>query len=76
MTNTDIMLNAAKEIVDRCCDLPLIVGYEIYEYLGQTVSITEMRSLVGPSVIIETQLGESGEVELSELKLRRPRGDK
>lgn len=76
MTNTDVILNAAKEIVGRGGGLPLIVDYEIYEFFGETVSIVEMTSTVGPRVIIESQLGERYEVELPQLGLKRARGAK
>ena len=76
MTAIDSMLLAAKECERLHGKILLVVDFEIYEFFGETVSIVEMTSTVGPRVIIESQLGDRHELDLSELKLGRARGER
>lgn len=70
----DLWLKAAHEHQRVKGAIPLVIGVELYEYLGQTVTVVSANVYrAGASCTIETRSADRATVELEELSLRQER---
>ncbi len=73
----DAWIHAAKNKAARDKQLPFVIDVEIYEYLGEWVTIREVhggRDVDGHAhVVIQTRMGDTTTICSSELSIRKPR---